>query len=213
MRLKLAREGLPLVYGLAAVTLVLNLLGWWWVGLVGLVLTFAVAAFFRDPERDVPEDGNLVVSPADGRIVSIAVDVSPEGFPGERSQRVSIFMSPLNVHVNRVPASGRVLSVRHTPGKFLAAFSDRASAENERNEVALRDSAGRLLVFTQIAGWLARRIVCHLSPGERVVQGSRYGLIMFGSRVDVYLPPTASLRVRLGDRVRAGADVLGELST
>ena len=211
--MKLAREGLPIVFGLGGATLLLDLLGWWWPGTALLLLTLGVAAFFRDPEREVPPGDDLVVSPADGKVVAIASDVAPEGYPAARGQRVSIFMSVANVHVNRIPASGEVLSVRHTPGRFLAAFQDRASLENERNEVAVRDAAGRLVVFVQIAGLVARRIVCHLRSGQRVRQGERFGLIMFGSRVDVYLPPTARLRVRVGDRVRAGSGVLGELAS
>ncbi|MGH7823224.1 MAG: phosphatidylserine decarboxylase family protein [Candidatus Binatia bacterium] len=210
--MKFAREGLPLVYGLGVATLVFGLLEFWGVGLFFLILTLGVAGFFRDPERNVPHGEDLVVCPADGRIVAID-ECAPESRPGETFRRISIFMSPLNVHVNRVPATGQVTSVRHTPGRFLAAFSDRAPVENERNEVAMRDGTGRELVFVQIAGLLARRIICHLEPGQRVEQGARYGLIMFGSRVDVYLPATARLRVGLGDRVRAGSDILGELAS
>lgn len=209
--MKFAREGLPIVLVLGIMTLVLNLLGWWWPGLGGLTLTLAVAAFFRDPERPIPDGDDLVVSPADGKIVAVDRDRRTESMPEERFQRVSVFMSPLDVHVNRIPASGRVVSVRHTPGKFLAAFNDRAPRENERNEVAIRDPRGRPLVFVQIAGMLARRIVCHLEPGLTVKQGERFGLIMFGSRVDVYLPESAAVKVRVGDRVHAGSDVLAEL--
>jgi phosphatidylserine decarboxylase len=210
--LRIAREGLPFIFGMGAVTLVLNLLGWWWSGLAALVATLAVAAFFRDPDREAPESPGLLLSPADGRVVRIDEGVSPEGRPGEQFSRVSIFMSPLNVHVNRIPWSGEVLSVKHTPGRFLAAYTERASFENERTEISLRDATGRVLVFVQIAGFLARRIVCHLLPGQSVERGTRFGLIMFGSRVDVYMPPEASVRVRIGDHVRAGVSVLGELS-
>ena len=179
MRMKFAREGLPYICALGVATLVVDLLGSWWVGLFLLVLTLAVASFFRDPEREVPEGDNHVVSPAD-------------------------------VHVNRVPVAGQVLSVKHTPGRFLAAYDERSSLENERNEVVLRDERGRSLVFVQVAGLLARRIVCYLSPGQRVEQGARFGMIMFGSRVDVYVSPSAKVRVRVGDRVRAGSAILAE---
>lgn len=211
MKIHFAQEGLPYVFTVGGVTLVLDLLGWWSIGLVGLVMTLLVAAFFRDPERQVPEGENFVVSPADGRVVAVDKDQTLEAVPGERFWRVGVFMSPLDVHVNRVPVTGRVISVRHTPGRFLAAFSDRAASENERNEVVMRDRFDRSLAFVQIAGWLARRIVCRLKPGQPVEQGARCGLILFGSRVDVYLPEVASLRVGLGDRVRAGSDVIGEL--
>jgi phosphatidylserine decarboxylase len=207
--LSFAREGAPIVLGLGAATMLVDVVAGRWVGLPVFVLTLFAAWFFRDPEREVPEGEDLVISPADGRVVAVDVERSPEGLPGERFQRVSIFMSPLDVHVNRVPVSGEVVAVRHTPGRFVAAYDERASRENERNEVVLRDSRGRPLVFVQIAGMLARRIICRLTPGQRVEQGSRYGLIMFGSRVDVYVPPTAEVRVRIGDRVEAGSSVLG----
>ncbi|MGH7857878.1 MAG: phosphatidylserine decarboxylase family protein [Candidatus Binatia bacterium] len=211
--MKFAREGLPLVFALGGATLLSQLLGRWELALFFAIVTIGVAAFFRDPERKVPPGENLVVSPADGRVVAIDEGCAPGSHPEGEFRRVSIFMSPLNVHVNRVPASGEVLSVRHTPGRFVAAYSDRAPLENERNEVSIRDRTGRTFVFVQIAGLLARRIICRLQPGQRVEQGARYGLIMFGSRVDVYLPSETRLRVRLGDRVRAGSDVLGELSS
>jgi len=175
-----------------------------------LILTLAVASFFRDPEREVPEGENQVISPADGRVVAVDKEARVDSVPAEVFQRVAIFMSPANVHVNRVPVSGEVLSVQHTPGRFLAAYDERSSLENERNEVAVRDERGRPLVFVQVAGLLARRIVCHLRPGQKVEQGDRFGLIMFGSRVDVYVLPSAQIRVRVGERVRAGSGVLAE---
>jgi phosphatidylserine decarboxylase len=207
--MKLAREGVAFVMALGVATLAANLLGYWWVGLFLLVVTLAVAAFFRDPERVVPL-GDHVVSPADGRVVAIDRDVHAETVSGETFQRVAIFMSPANVHVNRIPSSGEVVSVKHTSGRFLAAYDERSSLENERNEVVLRDRRGRLVVFVQVAGLLARRIVCKLRPGQHVEQGERFGLIMFGSRVDVYLPATANVVVRIGDRVRAGSAILAE---
>jgi phosphatidylserine decarboxylase len=207
--MKLAREGVAFVMALGVATLVVNLLGYWWIGLALLVLTLAVASFFRDPERAVPH-GDHVVSPADGRVVAVDREARAETVSGETFQRVAIFMSPANVHVNRVPSSGEVVSVKHTAGRFLAAYDERSSMENERNEVVLRDPRGRLTVLVQVAGLLARRIVCNLQPGQRVEQGERFGLIMFGSRVDVYLSPSARVLVRVGDRVRAGSVVLAE---
>ena len=210
--MKLAREGVAFVMALGVATLVVNLLGYWWIGLALLILTLAVASFFRDPERVVPR-GDHVVSPADGRVVAVDREARAETVSGETFQRVAIFMSPANVHVNRVPVAGQVLSVKHTPGRFLAAYDERSSLENERNEVVLRDERGRSLVFVQVAGLLARRIVCYLSPGQRVEQGARFGMIMFGSRVDVYVSPSAKVRVRVGDRVRAGSAILAEYSS
>jgi phosphatidylserine decarboxylase len=208
--MKFAAEGFPLVFFLGGAMLVVDLLGFWWLGLVLLVLTLAVAAFFRDPERDIPDGDDVVVSPADGRVVGVEADARAELLPEERFQRVAIFMSPADVHVNRVPVSGEVLAVRHTPGRFLAAYDERASLVNERNAVALRDRRGRPLVLVQVAGLLARRIVCHLRPGQLVEHGARFGMIMFGSRVDVYLPQAARVRVQVGDRVRAGSNILAE---
>jgi phosphatidylserine decarboxylase len=207
--MKLAREGVAFVMAFGVATLVVNLLGYWWIGLALLVVTLAVASFFRDPERVVPR-GDHVVSPADGRVVAVDREAQAETVSGETFQRVAIFMSPANVHVNRVPSSGEVVSVKHTAGRFLAAYDERSSMENERNEVVLRDPRGRLTVLVQVAGLLARRIVCNLHPGQRVEQGDRFGLIMFGSRVDVYLSPSARVLVRVGDRVRAGSVVLAE---
>ena len=208
--MKFAREGIPFVLFLGTATLVAQLLGYWWVGLALLVFTLAVASFFRDPEREIPDEAEIVVSPADGRVVAVDAEARADSVPGELFQRVAIFMSPANVHVNRVPIEGEVLAVKHTPGKFLAAYDERSSLENERNEVALRDGKGRPLVMVQVAGLLARRIICHLRPGQRVERGARFGLIMFGSRVDVYLPRAAKIRVRVGERVRAGSGVLAE---
>jgi len=208
--MKFAREGLPWIAALGIATLVVDLLGFWWVGLVLLLLTLEVASFFRDPERELPEGEDYVVSTADGRVVAVDAQAQAETLPGETFQRVAIFMSPANVHVNRVPVAGQVVSVKHTPGQFLAAYDERSSVLNERNEVVVRDERGRCLVFVQVAGLLARRIVCYLQAGQRVEQGARFGMIMFGSRVDVYVPPSATVRVRVGDRVRAGSAILAE---
>jgi phosphatidylserine decarboxylase len=208
--MKLAREGFSFVLSLGVAMLIADLLGFWGVGLCLLTLTLAVAAFFRDPEREIPKGDDLVVSPADGRVVAVEPEARAEVLPEESFQRVAIFMSPADVHVNRIPAAGEVISVRHTPGRFLAAYDARASRENERNAVALRDRRGRPLVLVQVAGLLARRIVCHLQPGQGVETGERFGLIMFGSRVDVYLSRSARVQVRLGDRVRAGSTIIAE---
>jgi phosphatidylserine decarboxylase len=209
---KFAREGLPLIGAAGVTTLGLNLLGWWWAGLVALAVTLAFAWFFRDPDRDVPDGEGLFVSPADGVVTAIDAERSPETIAGQPFRRVSIFMSPLDVHVNRIPDDADVVSVTHTSGKFLAAYNERAPLENERNEVVLRDRRGRTYAFVQIAGLLARRIVCHIAPGDRVERGARFGIIMFGSKVDVYLPPEARILVRVGERVRAGSHVLGEIA-
>lgn len=165
--------------------------------------------FFRDPERLPPADERLVVSPADGRVLAV-VQEREERFLNAPTTRVSIFMSPLDAHVNRNPVSGTVATVLHTPGKFRAAFADKASLDNERNAVVL-ESGGRRYLMVQIAGAVARRIVCRIQPGDRVRRGERFGMIMFGSRMEVFLPADVRPVVRAGDRVLAGSSVLAEV--
>jgi phosphatidylserine decarboxylase len=165
--------------------------------------------FFRDPERTPPAGEHLVVSPADGRVLEVRAE-REERFLGAPATRVSIFMSPLDVHVNRSPVAGTVERVQHTAGKFHAAFADKASLDNERNAVVL-ESEGRRYLVIQIAGALARRIVCRRAPGDRLGRGERFGMIMFGSRVDLFLPPDVTPRVSKGDRVQAGRTVVAEV--
>jgi len=204
-----AREGYPLIGGAAAVTLLLLLFGWTIPAGVALGLTVFVVSFFRDPKRSVPADPRLIVAPADGRVIKVAT-IQDDRFLHGEATLVSIFMSPLNVHVNRVPTSGRVVDLRYNPGKYFRAFADKASLDNEQNAVLVEDAEGRRLCFVQIAGFLARRIVCYLSVGMAVERGQRYGMIMFGSRADVYLPPTAQVRVKVGDRARGAETVIAE---
>jgi len=208
-RVPLAREGYPLIGGAAAVTLLLVLFGWRMPAGIGLILTAFVVNFFRDPDRSGPTDPRLILSPADGRVIKIAA-VRDDRFLKGEATLVSIFMSPLNVHVNRIPVSGRVAEISYNPGKYFRAFADKASLDNEQNAVVLEDEHGRRLCFVQIAGFVARRIVCYLRIGMSVARGQRYGMIMFGSRADLYLPPTAQVRVKLGDRTYGGTTVIGE---
>ena len=205
----LAREGLPLIAVGAVITAVLYLVGWSVAAAIAAGITVFVISFFRDPERTVPTDPQLILAPADGRVIKVATLRDDRFLQGDVTL-ISIFMSPLNVHVNRAPTNGRVVDVRYTPGKYLRAFADKASLDNEQTAVIVEDDAGRRLCFVQIAGFVARRIVCRLQPGDRTVQGARYGLIMFGSRADIYLPPTARPRVAVGDRTRGGETVLAE---
>ena len=165
--------------------------------------------FFRDPERHPPPGEELVVSPADGRVLEVVAG-KEEQFLHAPATRVSIFMSPLDVHVNRSPVSGTVTLVKHTPGRFRAAFDDKASLDNERNAI-LVEGGGRRYLMVQIAGAVARRIRCHVQPGAHVERGARVGMIMFGSRCDLYLPPEVRPTVARGDRVRAGASVVAEV--
>ena len=211
----IAREGWPVIAAAAGVFGVVGLVGafaGYPIAFVPLLVAVGFCLwFFRDPERVVPPDERLVVAPADGKIVAV-VEEREDRFLHAPATRISIFMSPLDVHVNRNPVSGVVEQVQHTEGKFRAAFKDKASLDNERNAVVLRADDGRRYLMVQIAGALARRIVCHVAPGDRVRRGERFGMIMFGSRVDLYLPAGVRPRVRNGDRVHAGSSVLAEVA-
>jgi phosphatidylserine decarboxylase len=206
--MRIAREGYRVILPVAGATGLCALMGWGALALGGLVLTGFVTAFFRDPERRVPDGAGLVVAPADGRVIEIEEGVRVPQLAAPAS-RVSIFMSPLNVHVNRAPVAGIVRSVQYQVGTFHAAFSPKASPDNERNAIVLADERNEQFLMVQIAGALARRIVCYLVPDARVSRGDRCGIIMFGSRVDLYLPAVVAIRVRSGDRLRAGESVIG----
>jgi phosphatidylserine decarboxylase len=206
----LAPEGWPFVLGGAAFAVAVYLL--WPRGIplaaLGILLSLFSLWFFRNPDRTPPSGAGIVVSPADGRIV-YAGESPPGRYSPAAGKRVSVFMSPIDVHVNRAPVTGRVASVRYHKGEFHVASVDKASLMNEQNGVAISTPEGRTVTYVQIAGMLARRIVCDLKEGDAVVQGQRVGLIRFGSRVDLYLPAEARLSVAVGDRVRAGETVLG----
>jgi phosphatidylserine decarboxylase len=207
--MRIAREGYRYVGAGAALTLVALLAGAGTLGMLALVATLFLVNFFRDPERATPPGDRLVVAPADGKVVAVAGPLREDRFLQRECRRVSIFMSPLDVHVNRVPVDGTVVDVRHRDGKFHAAFLDKASELNEQTAVVVEDTRGERLLFVQIAGQLARRIVCHLRPGDRVRRGERYGMIMLGSRLDLYLPLAVEVGVKVGDHVTAGSSVIG----
>jgi len=206
----LAPEGWPFVLGGAAFAVVVYLV--WPRGIplaaLGLLLALFSLWFFRNPDRTPPPGAGVVVSPADGRIV-YAGESPPGRYALVAGKRVSVFMSPLDVHVNRAPVTGRVASVRYHKGAFHVASVDKASLMNEQNGVAIVTPGGRTVTYVQIAGMLARRIVCDLKEGDAVRQGQRVGMIRFGSRVDLYLPSEVRLSVAIGDRVRAGESVMG----
>jgi phosphatidylserine decarboxylase len=206
----LAPEGWPFVLGGAAFAVAVYLL---WprgapLAALGLLLALFSLWFFRNPERTPPPGAGNVVSPADGRIV-YAGDSPPGRYAAAAGKRVSIFMSGLDVHVNRAPVTGRVASVRYHKGEFHVASVEKASLLNEQNGVTIVTPGGRTVTYVQIAGIVARRIVCDLKEGDAVRQGQRVGLIRFGSRVDLYLPAETRLSVAPGDRVRAGESVIG----
>lgn len=170
------------------------------------LLTIFTLNFFRDPERNTPSDKNVIVSPADGKVIIIKEVEEPNFIKGKATQ-ISVFMSPLNVHVNRIPVDGTVNYVKYHKGEYIAAFEDKASEVNERSEIAIDSKLGKVL-FTQVAGFVARRIVYVLKEGEKVNMGNRFGMIKFGSRVDVWVGEGFSTKVKVGDIVRAGETVL-----
>ena len=211
-----AREGLLFIAIAALVAagtfaLALNRRSWplWLTAVLLVVLAIWVAYFFRDPERTGERGEHIVIAPADGRVVQIS-EVEEPAFLHERAIQVSIFMNVFNVHVNRYPVSGIVRYVNYNPGKFLNAASEKASLENEQSSVGIETGSNRVLV-RQIAGLIARRIVTYSTEGARVTQGDRMGIIRFGSRVDVFLPVSARVRVRVGETTYAGVTVIGEL--
>jgi phosphatidylserine decarboxylase len=206
-RFPIAPEGYGLITAAFAGALVL-----WWLtgpagGTLGAILFVFVLNFFRDPERAIPSAPDLIVALADGRVIKVARVFDDRFLHGE-AMLVSIFMSPLNVHVNRVPITGRVIDVRYNHGKYFRAFADKASLDNEQNAIVMEDERGRRLCFVQIAGFLARRIVCYLGPGMQAERGQRFGMIKFGSRADLYLPLQAEVRVTVGMHVFGGTSVI-----
>jgi phosphatidylserine decarboxylase len=202
-----APEGWPFIVVPAAAACILAIIGWWPVAAVVGVVALACLGFFRDPERTPPAGPGLVLAPADGRVMRI--DEVEDPWVG-RAMRASIFLSPLDVHVNRSPVAGLVDSVRYEAGRFMAAYRDEASELNERCTIALEGDATRIGV-KQIAGVLARRIVCRVRTGDKLAAGERFGLIRFGSRTDLVVPRSTEMRVKIGDRVRGGETVMGVL--
>jgi len=204
-------EGVPFIIPLGVATVAAFVAGFTWIGVLILLATLFVIWFFRNPERTMPENPLQIISPADGRVIGVEEAASIE-YPGRSFLKISIFMNVFNVHVNRIPFSGEVVTVRYKPGKFLSANLDKASALNERNTVLIRTDDGREIITVQIAGLIARRIVCWLKEGMKVTKGERFGLIRFGSRVELFLPTDSILLVKTGDKVRAGETPIGELT-
>lgn len=205
----IAREGWPFIVSLLGLAALLGALRMGWPAGICAALALFVVFFFRDPERRIPAGAGLVVSPADGRVVKIAP--APEANPlGPGATQVSIFLSIFDVHVNRAPIAGRIARVDYHEGEFLPAFDDKASLRNEQNSVLVEGEAGRV-AFKQIAGLIARRIVFRKHVGDTVDRGERVGMIKFGSRVDVFVPDGARVRVAPGQRVTGGISVVAEL--
>ena len=203
----MAKEGLPFIALFLVPGLISLALGWWIAAGLFLLLAAFMAFFFRDPARECPNDDRIIVSPADGRVVAASpVDARIADSPTQ----ISIFLSPLDVHINRAPIAGEILDVAYKPGAFHIASRDIASVENEQNVVTIR-GAKLTVVFRQIAGVLARRIVLWKKKGDQVAMGERVGLMKFSSRMDVILPAEVEVLVRKGDRVIGGVSILGRL--
>jgi phosphatidylserine decarboxylase len=194
-------EGIPYLVLPAVITVVGGVWGKMYLFLPFFVLTICACSFFRNPPRRIPLGDGLILSPADGRIIKVT--------KGRQNTTVSIFMSVFNVHVNRAPAAGTIKSIQYQRGRFLPANSGEASRHNEQNALQLESAAGVKLVFVQVAGIIARRIVCYVSKGDQVQRGEIFGAILFGSRVDVHLPKGVKVKVREGERVKGGESVLG----
>ncbi|WJJ93037.1 phosphatidylserine decarboxylase [Neopusillimonas aromaticivorans] len=204
----IAREGWPFLAGIVAISILVT----FWspaVSVIFWLLSLFVLQFFRDPARMAPDGENNVLSPADGRIV--AVEEVDDTYAGRRALKISVFMNVFNVHSNRAPVTGTVVSVDYFPGKFVNAALDKASLENERNATVIRAASGHVVTAVQVAGLVAKRILCYAKPCDQLFAGQRYGFIRFGSRVDVYLPLGSRPRVSIGDKVSATSTVLAEL--
>jgi phosphatidylserine decarboxylase len=220
-RIPLARDGYPLIGGFGVAAFVAALVSsmahgtiatvFGVVALAAAVLALFFVNFFRDPERVTPTAPGLVISPADGKVIIVEPDLDEPRFLKSRAAKISVFMSPLDVHVNRAPLDGEIVGVHYNAGKYFAAYAEKASLDNEQNAIVMRAADGRGLAFVQIAGFLARRIVCRVKPGDICRRGERVGMIKLGSRVDIFIPGNVDLSVKLGDRVRAGETVLGVL--
>lgn len=204
---RFAPEGYLFIAFFAIIAIIVFFIGGIWIALFPFIVTLFMLYFFRDPERKTPEGEGIFTAPADGKIILIR-DVFEDEHLKKDIKQISIFMSPLNVHVNRAPCDGKVKEVKHNKGRFLAAYKDDASLKNENIEMVLETKYGDILV-RQVAGYIARRAVCRVKPGDELKRGGRYGIIKFSSRLDVYLPKETAIKVKLGDRVKAGETIIG----
>jgi phosphatidylserine decarboxylase len=208
------KEGFKFILIFALVTILLALLNNT-IGLIGLVLTLWCIFFFRDPERVIPTEENVLVSPADGLVTKIesGVEAPAElGLAGKKYNKVSIFLNVFNVHVNRIPIAGKIKQINYQPGQFLSANLDEASTQNERNSIILQTKSGTEIVFAQVAGLVARRIICDAVEGQEVKTGDRYGIIRFGSRADIYLPQEVEIKTLVGQTMIGGETIIAKIS-
>lgn len=207
-----AKEGYPFILFAAFVTLILALTTCSWAAYTGLATTTFILYFFRDPERFIPEKAHAIVSPADGKVIEVE-KIYDADFLKTDVYKISIFMNVFNVHVNRIPYAGRIRKILYSPGSFYSADSEKGALYNEKCATVVESDTGVKIAFVQVAGLIARRIVNWLELGDKVVKGQRFGLIRFGSRVDVYLPADTAMAVEIGAKVKAGETVLGYLNS
>jgi phosphatidylserine decarboxylase len=204
----IAKEGLPFLIPVVLLTVFLGIMGWKvWMSL-GILFSLFVAYFFRNPRREIPRLPNVILSPADGRIIHVG-ECEEDRFLKEKTLKVSIFMSLFDVHLNRAPISGKVIEKSYLPGRFLVASAEKSSLLNEQNALILETEDRFKILLIQIAGFVARRIVCYAKAGDCLKRGEIFGLIRFGSRVDLYLPPQVKPIVRMGQHVKGGESVIG----
>ncbi len=211
-KLPLAREGFPFIFIGIGITVIFAFLGWATLTIITSVITIFVIYFFRDPERHHLEEKNAVLTPADGRILEIKHVDKRDNPLGQSSIKVSIFMNVFNVHVNRIPIEGAIKKISYHPGKFFSADLDKASEQNENNRITLETVDSKEIMVIQIAGLIARRIACWVDKGDTVKTGQRFGLIRFGSRLEVFLPADSRIVARVRQKVRAGETVIGYLT-
>lgn len=205
----LAREGWPFIAISIVITLIIYYLSNLWVALPFIIISIFIIQFFRDPKREIPTGTNIVLSPADGKV--ICIEETEDVYQNVRAIKISIFMNVFNVHSNRAPIDGEVVGLQYYPGKFLNADFDKASTENERNAMILKTSDSRKITVVQVAGLIARRILCYTQVGNLLARGERYGFIRFGSRVDLYLPLESTPLVTIGQKVKATETIIAKL--
>lgn len=206
----IAKPGYGVIGASAFATAIFALIGFAGLSFLGLIVTFFICWFFRDPDRVVPTQEGAVVSPADGKVIIHEI-VNENPFIEGPCLKISIFMSVFNVHVNRIPHEGKISRVVYNPGKFFTANLDKASLDNEQNAIILETEKGKKICFIQIAGLIARRILCRIQEGDELSRGQRFGMICFGSRLDLFLPPDTQSAISIGDKVQAGTSILGYL--
>jgi phosphatidylserine decarboxylase len=204
-----AKEGIPFIGSAVGGTLLAGWLGWTFVAVGAAILTLFVSWFFRNPSRVVPQGPRVVVAPGDGKVIAIQEEFEPR-FIKARSIRISIFLNVFDVHINRLPCEGIIEDIQYQPGLFLVASKPDATLRNEQNALMIRTAQDAKVLCVQVAGLIARRIVCWISPGDRAVRGERFGLIRFGSRMDTFFPVGTAIKVAVGDRVKGGETILGE---